>query len=134
MSFLRQRSLTVSALFASLFLFRGAIARGDTHVDDDDNFREDVIECEQAASHLKECCGTPASQPDCHYYHYESTNDCGCMSSGTESSTTRDDRPIPIEDSKAIQNASCADLASQGYCEKIWPDNSTSSSSEGECY
>jgi len=45
----RQRGFLVGAILAAICLFRGSVARGGTDTQDD-NFREDVIECEQTSS------------------------------------------------------------------------------------
>ncbi len=114
-------------MVALFFLFRGGLAHGST---DDDNFRQDVIECEQASAHLRDCCPDAQSMPDCHYLDKTTTVDCGC---GDSYSTTSTDRPIAIEDSKSIQNSSCDDLRDQGACERTWESNAQTSSDGSGC-
>ena len=116
----RQRGFLVGAILAGVCLFRGSVARGGTDTNDD-NFREDVIECEQAASHLRECCPSATSAPDCHYYDSKTTEDCGCSGSYVTSSSW--DRPIAIDESKSIESASCEELAANGTCDRAWESN-----------
>lgn len=136
MSILRQRGFLLSIVIAGSCLLRGSTARGGTDTDDD-NFREDVIECEQAASHLRECCPNATSAPDCHYYTKTTSEDCGC--SGTYVSSISYDRPISIDESKSIQNSSCDELATNGTCDQVWDSNAgvdtqASPCSSGEGY
>ncbi|MEO8877749.1 MAG: hypothetical protein ABI461_19300, partial [Polyangiaceae bacterium] len=122
----RQRAVWVGACFGALFLVRGSIAHGDDFEKDDQNFRKDVIECENASAHLRSCCPSASSAPDCHYYHYKHTVDCGCES-GSYVAEQDDDRPLSIDESEAIQNSSCDELVANGDCDKQWPDNATTS-------
>ena len=56
------KSLIAIALVLPVFACGNTLS---SEVDDGD-FREDVIECEEAAAHIQECC-PGASLPDCHY-------------------------------------------------------------------
>jgi hypothetical protein len=64
-------------------------------------FREDEVECEQAAAHLAKCCpGFDAAQLSCAY-----SNDCGVHYPA-----------LTVEDSKCIQSTPCDRLVATGVC------------------
>ena len=132
MGLFRQRSFHCAVVVAAFFVLRGGVARGSTSTDtNDDNFREDVIECEQAAAHLRDCCPNATSAPDCHYYDRKTTETCGCSESYVTSSSW--DRPIAIDQSKEIQNSSCDELAQNGTCDRQWASNAGETQDESGC-
>ena len=78
--------------------------------EDDDQFREDVIWCEEAVARLERCCpGFDARKVECLFYF---SYDEGC---GT-STTRRIDPAFTSEESRCIQDTSCDALVSQGIC------------------
>lgn len=83
--------------------------RGEGEVDDD-QFREDVLRCEDALARLQSCC--PGFDPipvDCNFYH--SSGGCG--------GGTTDVRPaFSVDESKCIAVTSCEALVANGVCER----------------
>jgi hypothetical protein len=86
--------------------------------DDHDEFRDDVVLCEDAVAHLTQCCGTRPSI-SCHYEYLadapddaaeEDDGDPGVMG-GCNSRTTRPD--LSVTSSRQILATSCADLAKE---------------------
>jgi hypothetical protein len=78
---------------------------------DDNQFREDVISCEEAVAHLAECC--PEFRPssaECRYYYHRNE---GCVGPDT---TTRIDPDIDLRESRCIRNQTCEGLAMRGLC------------------
>ena len=84
---------------------------------DDNNVRPDVIDCEEAAAHIRECCSSPASLPDCHYQR--TVNTCGWPIENF-SSDSIDDQSITTGESAEINASSCADLQNGGTCDRQW--------------
>jgi hypothetical protein len=67
--------------------------------------REDELECEQAVSHLVDCCSEfPASAVNCEY----SDEGCSVIPTG-----------FSIEESHCIEQESCESLRSDGLCDRI---------------
>ena len=78
---------------------------------DDNQFREDVISCEEAVAHLEECCPEfRASNVECRYYF---RRDEGCLG---PDSTTRVVPDIPLGESRCIRDETCDGLRSKGLC------------------
>lgn len=78
---------------------------------DDNQFREDVISCEEAVAHLAECC--PELRPsdvECRYYF---RRDEGCLG---PDSTTRIEPDIALRDSLCIRGLTCEGISSRGFC------------------
>src|SRR5262245_60001452 len=74
----------------------------DPNKDEDDNqFRDDVLRCEDALSRLVKCCpGFDGSRVECnHLYRQES----GCGST----TTTHVDPALTIDESRCIADTSC---------------------------
>lgn len=90
---------------------------------EDDNFRDDVIECEDAASHIQECCPGATSLPDCHYSRVDYT--CGSWPYKSVVASSVTDHPLAEDQSDAIRNEDCAALVADGTCGKEWPSNAT---------
>jgi hypothetical protein len=83
---------------------------------DDDNFREDVISCEDALAKLEGCCpGFRANAVRCQYYErtYEHS---GCDSSTYEHQ--HEDPALRLADSQCILGRSCSELVNTGVCAK----------------
>lgn len=80
--------------------------------DDDNQFREDVLQCEEAVARLQRCCPSfDVGAIECRY-HYSYSTGCG---------TTTRTRSLPAFDtseSKCVQNTSCSGIVSSGVCER----------------
>ena len=73
--------VVASLLVSTLFACSWGNSDGEKH--DDDNFRADVIECEDALSRLERCCPSFDSAPVlCNYYYDKSS---GCSTTTTDS-------------------------------------------------
>ena len=79
---------------------------------DDNNFREDVIECEDALDKLIDCCpGFDATPVLCTYYYSQQS---GCTTSTTESVQPA----FSLGESKCIRDKSCGQMQEDGVCER----------------
>lgn len=116
-------------MLVGLLLTSGFVVRANAATDtdeDDNNFRDDVFECEEAVAHASACCGFKVQGDACRFYYYYASDDCGC-SGGTDGSDRRDVRPV-ISGSSAryVANASCEELekrpdeASISQCERLY--------------
>jgi uncharacterized membrane protein YgcG len=85
----------------------------------DSGLREDELECERTAIHLKECCPRMReSAVDCEYV---APSDCG-------------DGSLPdltVEDAQCLRGLSCADLVAAGVCLAVTTPTSSPSGSSG---
>jgi hypothetical protein len=101
-------TVVICALFACSNSYDGS--SDDEH--DDNNFRGDVIECEDALSRLEQCCpGFDATPVLCNYFHSKSS---GC---GTTS--TSNVRPaLERWESACIRDESCDELVANKVCER----------------
>lgn len=89
-----------------------ALACDPSDESDDDNFRADVIACEDAVARLATCCPDfePASV-ECNYaYRYESG--CGTFTNETTYPS------LSKADSACIRDTGCAALVAEGVCER----------------
>lgn len=69
--------------------------------------REDELSCEEAVSHLSECCpGFRASRVDC---SYTAAQGCGIQTTYPQ---------IGLDAAKCIQSESCATMQSNGVCDR----------------
>ncbi len=85
---------------------------GEVH--DHDNFREDVVQCEEAVSYVSECCGgafDPMTVTCQHAYDYIPG------SCDTPSKTTSENPDWSLAVSNCILHQSCADMTKNGKCE-----------------
>lgn len=99
-------SLLVSTLFACSW------GNGDGEKHDDDNFRADVIECEDALSRLERCCPSFDSGPVLCNYYYD-------YSSGCSTTTTDSTEPaITTAESSCIRDTACDALVANKVCER----------------
>lgn len=110
-----------------LLLTSGFALRANAETDvDDNNFRQDVILCEEAVKHVMDCCGYSVQADACRHYRSVTVHDCGCMSSG-DGRTEVDVWPVlSVHESTKIANASCAamtEVAGDGtdFCTRIRP-------------
>ena len=87
------------------------IACGDDGVEEDDNqFRADVLWCEEALARLTDCCpGFDARVVECNYY-YSFDKGCG-------SPTTKHVQPaLTASESECIRDLSCDQLIATNVC------------------
>ncbi|MBX3227666.1 MAG: hypothetical protein KIT84_15025 [Labilithrix sp.] len=90
------------------------IACGDPdHDEDDTQFRQDVIWCEEAVARLSECCGATfePSVVECRHYY---SKDTGC---GT-TEVNRVDPAFTIEESRCIHDTSCDRIVQTNVCQR----------------
>ena len=133
-------------MLVGLLLTSGFAVRANAHTEeeeDDNNFREDVILCEEAVAHVTACCGYRVQGDACRYYHYSFTDDCGC--NGTSSTGTKrvDVRPVlSTARSRELAAMDCHALTATSpegttVCSQIYAelqaDNDESHSSEKRC-
>ena len=89
-------------------------ACGDGSKHDYDNFREDVVFCEDAVAYLTSCCpGFDAHAVACQY-HYDYTPG-GCDTSAT---VDAENPALDLEESRCILGRSCDSLRNAGVCER----------------
>ena len=107
------RRVPAGVFFALGLLAAFACKSSDTRDDeeDDNQFREDVIQCEEAIARLERCC--PDFDPSrviCNYYYSYDTSACGPT---TEQSV----RPaLELGESRCIRDTSCDQLVATGVC------------------
>ena len=71
-------------------------------------FREDEVQCEEAAAHLRDCCDDFSSNLACYY-----------SSNGCDSPVYPD---LDIDESRHVQRMSCAEIRASDYC-SFWYTN-----------
>jgi hypothetical protein len=104
-----------------------ACTNNDGSSSDDNNFREDVVWCEEALAQLTSCCGGfDPTKVKCHYHDY---------SGGGCSGVYNWEHPaLSIEESRCILGESCGALNANGVCARAQAATPyTSSSSGGSC-
>lgn len=78
---------------------------------DDNQFREDVIGCEEALAHLDECCPERVSaRVKCIYYFHRNE---GCLG---PDSVERLEPELEVGESRCIRDTSCIRLRDIGLC------------------
>jgi hypothetical protein len=87
-----------------------ACANNDVE-EDDTQFRQDVIWCEEAASHLEECCGGKFDphQVECRHYYRKDT---GC----DQTTITKTDPAFTTDEASCLRKASCQTILANGIC------------------
>lgn len=106
----RQRRLPPAGVSFAFVIASILACSNPDHIEDDNQFRTDVVWCEEALARLSTCC--PSFDPllvECnHYYSY----DRGC---GSEK--TRQVEPAFTQDeSRCILDMSCDALVTNGVC------------------
>jgi hypothetical protein len=109
----------VVGLLLTSGLVATARAKADVREDDDNQFLEDVIVCEEAVAHAVECCRFRVQGDACHYYEYFAVDSCGC---GGGDSGTDQKRVRPVVG--ASEGHRIADLGC-GAMNEIGPDGTT---------
>jgi len=106
------RSHLCFALVVIVFL---ACKSGDTKNDeeDDNQFREDVIQCEEAVARLTSCCPDfDGSRVLCNYYYSYDESTCS-------PSQTRFVHPaLSLDESGCVIDTSCEALRANGVCKR----------------
>jgi hypothetical protein len=106
---LRFRSLSV---FAVLLLLFACSHDDDDNKEDDNQWREDVIQCEEAVARLVKCCpGFKGEVVLCNYYYHFSG---GCGSSETNLTEPALDKG----ESRCVISTTCEDMVSKGICDR----------------
>lgn len=136
----RMGTFLVGLLFVSGFVVRARAS----DVDDDNQFREDVIVCEEAVAHAEGCCELLVQGDACHYYEYFKSDSCGCGSSTKQQG--RDEKHVwPVvaaAEGHRIAGLSCAAMNAVGpagttECERLRvaldKENATASHVEKRC-
>jgi hypothetical protein len=77
---------------------------------DTDNVREDVVLCEEAASHYASCCGHDLAGLQCRYA-FSCFLDCAHAGDSSQPD-------LDATKSRCMMNLSCGDLKDRGICEK----------------
>ena len=79
--------------------------------EDDEQFRQDVIWCEEAASHLEECCGGTFDphQIECRHYYRKDT---GC----DQTTIQRTDPAFTTDESNCLRKAPCGEIVANKMC------------------
>lgn len=92
--------------------------------EDDNQFREDVIQCEEAVARLDRCCPSfDASRVLCNYYF--SYDEAAC----SPPTTRRVSPALDLEESRCVIDTSCEDLVANGVCQRAQEAGTYSSTS-----
>jgi hypothetical protein len=146
----RVSPLALCAGLTVLFLF-GVRKRASGDTSDHNQFREDVLSCEDAVSHLAECC--PDFDPHaiaCQYSYEEQDepsacpynsggyyeDDCNPGAGGCSSgvSTVMQTNPdLDVGTSECIRAASCENLVMTGVCTRVLHIDPSARSAVGAC-
>jgi len=96
---------------------------------DDDNFRSDVMACEEAVARLDACCPDfDATKIDCGF-HYNRSSGCGVSSSSSKNPA------FNVSESTCIKTSSCNALVGSGVCGRAQAATPyTQESSSGSSY
>lgn len=87
------------------------MACDDGHTEDDSQFHEDVIWCEEAAAHLQECCGTAFDPKQIACVHYfEQDTGCG------DTTTQTQDPAFTTDESRCLRGQSCDQIRAADIC------------------
>ncbi len=107
--------------FLAVFAFaRGIGCNSGDDIHDENNFREDVVLCENAVAWIARCCLDIRVPGDaCVHRHVKWTRDCGSCSSGTEEYEERVEPVLAIATSEGILDTSCDDLTAADGCSRL---------------
>ncbi len=105
-----RRRVPVGAAFGLGLALVIACGNSD-HDEDDTQFRQDVIWCEEAVAKLEQCCGATfeATNVECRHY-YEKDTGCG------QTSIERIDPAYTTDESRCLHDTSCDEIRSAGIC------------------
>lgn len=106
----RTASLPAAGVFFALGVALVLACNNGNDEEDDNQFREDVIWCEEAVARLERCCpGFDAAKVECQFY-FSYNEGCG-------TATTRRVNPaLTTDESRCIRDTSCDALVAQGVC------------------
>jgi hypothetical protein len=109
----KRRLPTFGVLFGlAIALLLACRESGSPDEEDDNQFRTDVLWCEEALARLASCCPNFDARPLVCDYYYSFDQGCG-------SSTTRRVEPVfTTDESRCIRNKSCDGLVTEKICEK----------------
>src|SRR5687767_4211556 len=108
----------LTALILTLGLV-GTVRAADVDEKDDDNFREDVLLCEEALAHARSCCPALTTPYDaCRFYHRKLRKSCGCSRSGSTGHHSDTWPALKVDESEDILEASCDDLRGK-RCDEV---------------
>ena len=127
-----RRLRRISPFLTGLALVSGlvfTVRAESTNEDDDNNFREDVLLCEEALAHVRSCCPSVGKATACVYAHRSHYSDCGCSSSREGSHS--DSRPvIEIGESKTILRTACSAIDCSAMQKQFAEENTSGGSSK----
>jgi hypothetical protein len=96
---------------------------------DHDNFREDVIMCEDAVAYLSSCCpGFNADAITCYYAYDYSPGNCS-----TYATVDTVDPALSIDESRCILARTCDTLRGDGVCDRAQTATPYASHTGGNC-
>ena len=101
-------TLVVCSLLACTY--DAGASGGDEH--DGNNFREDVIECEDALSRLERCCPSFDATPVLCNFTYDKSSGCGTTSTSSVKPA------FTTAESTCIRGRSCEELITHNVCER----------------
>jgi len=118
----RTASLPAAGVFFALGVALVLACNNGNDEEDDNQFREDVIWCEEAVARLERCCpGFDAMKVECRFYY--SYNE-GCQTA----TTTRIDPAFTKDESRCIHDTSCDALVAGGVCTRAEQNGAARSS------
>lgn len=94
-------------LALGILAITGGIACEPGLTQDDDNFREDVLYCENAVARVEECCHVTAASDVCRFHRLTRRSDCGCTQTGTRSHSESISPVLHVDESRALLDVSC---------------------------
>jgi hypothetical protein len=106
----RRVSAGVAVLSATCMLFACSFGRRDDYEEDDNEFRADVIECEDALARLQRCCPDFDAKPVLCKFFYSKSSGCGSIA------TSNVEPAFSTAESACIRNMSCDELVDKKVC------------------
>jgi hypothetical protein len=116
----------------AILVITGGIACEPGVTRDDDDFREDVLYCENAVAHIEDCCHIGAARDVCRYHRLTRTSDCGCLENGSTRHEEEISPVFPVGESRDLLDASCEDVDCNTMTERLAKADAHESD-EGQC-
>jgi hypothetical protein len=108
----RRKKLPAFGVLFGLAIALLLACRSDRDEEDDNQFRTDVLWCEEALARLQSCCPNFDGRPLVCDYYYSFDEGCG-------TATTRRVEPVfTKEESRCIRDRTCDELVNNKVCEK----------------
>jgi hypothetical protein len=111
-------------------------ASDDVDERDENNFREDVILCEEAIGRISQCC--PSMSPpsnSCEFLHYEKKDYCGGCDSTLRFSAHDYRTPVlSIRESKGLIDATCSSVECPKVADMLARKHTDAGSYNGTCH